>query len=78
VREIPFTSERKMIWRIVIDYEHNGETMLVSKGAPDVLLSLCTLVRLGMMVAPLDDACTERIVQDVDALFDATKRSRAT
>src|SRR5688572_27966920 len=41
VREIPFSSERKMMSSIERDHEHGGALMLISKGAPDVLLSRC-------------------------------------
>src|SRR5690606_38205605 len=38
VRVIPFTSERKMMSTVEIDREHGGSRVLISKGAPDVLL----------------------------------------
>src|SRR5690606_31293003 len=71
VAEIPFTSERKMMSTIEIDHEHGGQRVLVSKGAPDVLLERCTRLRRGMEVLALDDAWRERILRDVDALTDA-------
>ncbi len=45
VAEIPFTSERKLMSTIERDHEHNDEHVLVTKGAPDVLLGRCTHVR---------------------------------
>ena len=77
LREIPFSSERKMMSSIERDHEHGGELVLISKGAPDVLLSRCTRVRRGMEVVPLDDALRKRIVADVDALSDAALRTLA-
>jgi magnesium-transporting ATPase (P-type) len=77
VREIPFTSERKMMSSIERDYEHGGELVLISKGAPDVLLSRCTRVRRGMEVAALDEALRTRILAEVDALSDAALRTLA-
>jgi calcium-translocating P-type ATPase len=77
VREIPFTSERKMMSTIVVDHERNDEPMLLSKGAPDVLLSRCTHVREGMDVTPLDDAWRARILRDVDDLSDDALRTLA-
>jgi magnesium-transporting ATPase (P-type) len=77
IREIPFTSERKMMSTIVVDHERNDEHMLVAKGAPDVLLTRCTRVRVGMDVFDLDDAWRKRILGDVDALSDEALRTLA-
>jgi magnesium-transporting ATPase (P-type) len=44
------------------------ERVLVSKGAPDVLLGLCTRARVGMEVVALDEALRAKILADVDAL----------
>jgi magnesium-transporting ATPase (P-type) len=51
--------------------------MLVSKGAPDVLLTHCTRVREGMDVVPLDDNHRRRILADVEALTDDALRTLA-
>ncbi len=77
VREIAFTSERKMMSTIDIDHERGDERVLISKGAPDVLLGRCTRVRNGMDVAALDDAWRARILADVDKLSDAALRTLA-
>jgi calcium-translocating P-type ATPase len=77
VREIPFTSERKMMSMIVIDHERDDVLMLLSKGAPDVLLARCTHVREGMDVTPLDEAWRARILRDVDILSDDALRTLA-
>ncbi len=77
IREIPFTSERKMMSTIEIDHEHGDELVLISKGAPDVLLGHCNRVRVGMAVVELDDAGRERILADVHALSDAALRTLA-
>ena len=45
VGEIPFTSERKMMSTLAIDHEHGDAPLLITKGAPDVLLERCTRVR---------------------------------
>src|SRR5690606_8280779 len=68
VGEIPFTSERKMMSTLEIDHEHAGERVLVSKGAPDVLLERCTRARVGLDVVPLDDALRRRILADVESM----------
>jgi magnesium-transporting ATPase (P-type) len=77
VGEIPFTSDRKMMSTIAIDHEHDDEVVVISKGAPDVLLGRCTRVREGMNVVALDNAWRERILNDVDALSDAALRTLA-
>ena len=77
VAEIPFTSERKMMSSIERDHEHGDALVLVTKGAPDVLLAHCTQARVGMDVVALDDALRTRILADVDALTDAALRTLA-
>jgi magnesium-transporting ATPase (P-type) len=77
VREIPFTSERKMMSTIEVDHEQGDALMIISKGAPDVLLGRCTRVRNGTDVVALDDAWRERILADVDRLSDAALRTLA-
>ena len=46
VGEVPFTSERKLMSVLYTDAKH-GTTILVAKGAPDVLIERCTQVREG-------------------------------
>ncbi len=77
VREIPFTSDRKMMSAIEIDHEHGDQLVLISKGAPDVLLSRCTHVRVGLDVVPLDERKRESIIADVDSLSDDALRTLA-
>ena len=75
--EIPFTSDRKMMSTIEADHEHGDAPVLVTKGAPGVLLSRCTQVRVGTATAPLDDATRQRILADVDGLANAALRTLA-
>ena len=77
VAEIPFTSERKMMSSIERDHEHGDALVIVTKGAPDVLLQRCTQARVGMDVVALDDALRARILADVDSLTDAALRTLA-
>ena len=77
VRDIPFTSERKMMSTIALDHEHGDQAVLISKGAPDVLLARCTGLREGLNVVPLDDAQRKRILADVDALSNDALRTLA-
>ena len=73
--EIPFTSDRKMMSVLVIDHEHNDERLLISKGAPDVLLQHCTHVQVGMDVVPLNDVLRAKAVADVNELSGAALRT---
>lgn len=75
VAEIPFTSDRKMMSALVIDHEHNDERLLISKGAPDVLLQHCTQVQVGMDVVPLTDDLRAKAVADVNELSGAALRT---
>src|SRR5690606_1822621 len=75
IGEIAFTSERKRMSTIEIDHEHEGERVIVTKGAPDVLVPLCDRVRRGEEVVELDDATRARILADVDAMSDAALRT---
>ncbi|NLG59315.1 MAG: HAD-IC family P-type ATPase, partial [Gammaproteobacteria bacterium] len=68
VREIPFSSERKMMSTVEIDHEHGDAPRLMAKGAPDVLLDRCTHVRVGMDVVPLEPEMRQRILDDVAAM----------
>ncbi len=77
VSEIPFTSERKLMTTIERDHEHGDELVAITKGAPDVLLSRCTRVRVGLDVVTLDDAMRARLLADVDTLTDAALRTLA-
>jgi magnesium-transporting ATPase (P-type) len=75
VAEIPFTSDRKMMSALVIDHEHSDERLLISKGAPDVLLQHCTQVQVGMDVMPLTDDLRAKAVADVNELSGAALRT---
>jgi len=77
VGEIPFTSERKMMSTINIDHEHGDEVVVITKGAPDVLLERCTRVRVGMDLVDLNDTWRARVLADVDTLSDAALRTLA-
>lgn len=75
VAEIPFTSERKMMSVLVIDHGQGNERLLISKGAPDVLLEHCTRVQVGMDVVPLTDEIRAAALADVDKLSEAALRT---
>jgi len=75
--EIPFTSERKMMSTIDIDHEHDDQSIVITKGAPDVLLGRCNRLRVGLDVVALDAARRAKILADVDTLSDAALRTLA-
>ena len=75
VGEIPFTSERKMMSTIERDHEQGDAMVVITKGAPDVLLGRCTRARSGMKVVELDDALRARLLADVDAMSNAALRT---
>jgi P-type Ca2+ transporter type 2C len=77
IGEVPFTSDRKMMSTIEVDHEHGDEIVVITKGAPDVLLERCTRVRVGTEVVELDGALRARILSDVDELSDAALRTLA-
>ena len=75
VGEIPFTSERKMMSTIERDHEQGDAMVVITKGAPDVLLARCSRARSGMNVVELDDALRARLLADVDAMSNAALRT---
>jgi len=77
IGEIPFTSERKMMSTIERDNEQGGAVVVITKGAPDVLLRHCTRARVGMDLVPLDEDLRGQILADVDTLSDAALRTLA-
>ena len=77
IGEIPFTSERKMMSSLERDHEHGDQVVVITKGAPDVLLARCTRAREGLETVELDTALRARILADVDTLSDAALRTLA-
>lgn len=75
--EIPFTSDRKMMSTIEADHDHGGAPVVITKGAPGVLLALCDRMRIGTATLPLDSAMRQRILADVGTLADAALRTLA-
>ncbi|KAB2758341.1 MULTISPECIES: cation-translocating P-type ATPase [Brucella/Ochrobactrum group] len=77
IAEIPFSSDRKMMSTVERDHEHGGARVLIAKGAPDVLMTRCTHVRVGMDVVPFDAVQRARATADVDRLSDEALRTLA-
>ena len=77
ISEIPFTSQRKLMSTLEQDHDQGDAVMLITKGAPDVLLQRCTRARVGMEVVALDDALRAKILADVETLSNAALRTLA-
>ncbi|HEU5324545.1 MAG TPA: HAD-IC family P-type ATPase, partial [Candidatus Limnocylindria bacterium] len=75
--EIPFSSERKLMSTLEEDIARAGEVVVMTKGAPDVLLARCTHERVGSEAVPLTDARRTAIAASVDDLADAALRTLA-
>ncbi|CAN5215921.1 cation-translocating P-type ATPase [soil metagenome] len=67
IAEVPFSSERKMMSTMHRDLR-DGSTMIIAKGAPDILLARCTGLQVGQEVVPLDDRRRARALEDVERL----------
>jgi potassium/sodium efflux P-type ATPase len=76
VGELPFTSERKLMSTLEADAEQGG-IAVVTKGAPDVLLTRCTAERVAGEVRPLTEARREEILTTVDRLAGRALRTLA-
>ncbi|WP_338415055.1 cation-translocating P-type ATPase [uncultured Sphaerotilus sp.] len=77
IAELPFTSDRKMMSTIARDHDHGDQRVLITKGAPDVLLGRCTRARVGLEMVALDADGRARILRDVGTLTDAALRTLA-
>lgn len=68
VDEIPFDFTRRRLTTVVQD--KNGKTQMVTKGAVEEMLSICTFAECDGSVRPLTDEGRRRILQTVDDLND--------
>ena len=74
IDEMPFTSERKMM--STLHQERGGGTLhIFSKGAPDVLLRLCSQAQVGDTVVPLTDELRRRALDHVQELSEQAYRT---
>jgi Ca2+-transporting ATPase len=82
VGEIPFSSERKLMTTIDHDREASDgaartRLMIVTKGAPDVLIDRCSHIRIDGAVVPFTDARRTTVEAAIDRLSDAALRTLA-
>ncbi len=67
ITEVPFTSERKRMSTLQRDHERD-QVVLVTKGAPDVVLDRCTSVRRGHDAVELTRALRDQLLTDVEEM----------
>ena len=77
VAEAPFTSERKLMSTLHADAERQGRLVIVTKGAPDVLLTRCVTERAAGEMRPLVERRRAEILERVDWLADQALRPLA-
>src|SRR4029078_10413979 len=70
-------SERKLMTTLQADAQRDGGIAVVTKGAPDVLLSRCTHERVHDAFAELTDSRRDEILAIVDRLADDALRTLA-
>lgn len=75
VGEIPFTSERKRMSIIAKDDTDSGKLTVFAKGAPDVLLSYCSRIRVGSQVRKLTEGDRQSILATVERLSSEAYRT---
>ena len=68
IGEVPFSSERKLMSTVHTDSERRERLVLVTKGAPDILLAHCTHELVGREAVALTDARRAEIMAGNDAL----------
>ena len=74
--ELPFDSDRKLM-SVVLREQASGRLLLLTKGAPDVLLQRSARVQLGDAEIALDETHRQRFQSEVDAMSDAALRTLA-
>jgi len=74
VTEIPFSSERKRMTTVHRSGEKSEDAFSITKGAPDILLDLCTRVRVGTQSVPLTSQHRARILRDNAQLAQSAMR----
>src|SRR5690606_16785520 len=73
VGEVPFSSERKMM--STAHRHESGDLVVLSKGAPDVLLRHCTRLQVGGEIVPLDPVRRRKALADMEALSEEAFRT---
>ncbi len=69
--ELPFTSERKMM---SVAAETDGEKIIFTKGAPDILIEKCTQILTENGVKPLSESDKKAVTGENNAMSDEALR----
>lgn len=77
IAEIPFSSERKLMSTVHADRENSGGLIIMTKGAPDVLLGRCSHELVGDSVQPLTEARRAEILERNNELAGEALRTLA-
>jgi Ca2+-transporting ATPase len=78
VRELPFSSARKLMTTVHRDAERDEEIVAFTKGAPDVLLARCSRELVGDELQPLTPDRRRAIEQTIEELADEALRTSGT
>ena len=65
ISQNPFTSEKKRMSTVI---QQNNNQILLSKGAPEVLLELCTYMQLGENIIPMTREKKKDILNEISKL----------
>ncbi|ADL53553.1 calcium-translocating P-type ATPase, PMCA-type [Clostridium cellulovorans] len=65
VSQVPFSSKEKRMSTII---EKEGQQVLLSKGAPEVLLELCKLIQVGNEIVELTEERKNAILEEIKGL----------
>ena len=76
IGEVPFTSERKLMSVVYADAAHDT-TVMLSKGAPDVLLERCTHVRVDGVAQELTPSLREHFTAEITGMSSRALRTLA-
>jgi sodium/potassium-transporting ATPase subunit alpha len=69
--EIPFDSDRK---RMTTVHDVGGETVILSKGAIENLLPLCSHILMNRRIVPIDEPLRKKVMDGYHALMDGGLR----
>lgn len=75
IGEVPFSSERKLMSTIHRDLKREGQVIVFTKGAPDVLLARCTSEAIGDQPRPLTQERRSEWMAHNEGLADAALRT---
>ena len=75
IGEVPFTSSRKIMSTVELDHKDGNRPVLVTKGAPDVLLKRCTQLQIGTKTVPLDQKMRSQILSGVEIMASEALRT---